>query len=197
MTAARIAPLEPPFAPEVESILTRWMPPSTAAPPLALFRVLARHPMLLERMRPLGAGLLGHGTLPVRVRELLILRTSARCGARYEWGVHVAGFAQVAGLDDDAVRATATLTPAAVAARDDEDALVLRVADELHDASTLSDVLFAVVNARWGEVALLEMAALVGFYHLIAFVIRTARLSDEPWAAPFPGEGSGVTTPGA
>jgi alkylhydroperoxidase family enzyme len=186
MTSPRIAPLEPPYAPDVEAILQRWMPPNTGLPPLALFRTLARHPMLRDRMRPLGSGLLAHGVLPPRLRELLILRTSARCGARYEWGVHAAAFARSVGLEEGTVHATATLAPSSLSDRDDEDAIAMRIADELHDASTLSEALFDAARARWGEVALLEGAAVVGYYHLIAFMIRTANVSEEPWAAPYP-----------
>jgi hypothetical protein len=160
------------------------MPPNSLAP-LAIFRTIARHPMLLERMRPLGSGILGHGTLPLRVRELLILRTCARCGAEYEWGVHVTAFATTAGLSDELVQTT-TAASEELAARTDDDALVLRVADELHDTSTLSDELFTAVQARWGDRALLEMTAVAGFYHLISYLLRTARTSLEPWAARFP-----------
>src|SRR5689334_4930253 len=104
---ARILPLSPPYAPEVETMLRKWMPPGSAIEPLVLFRTLVRHGPLSDRMRPLGSGILGHGTLPPRVRELLILRTCARAGAEYEWGVHVTAFATTAGLDDATVRRTA------------------------------------------------------------------------------------------
>lgn len=185
MRTARIPPLEPPYDPETQSVLAKWMPPGSAVPPLALFRTLARHPMLRDRMRPLGAGLLAHGTLPPRVRELLVLRTSARCGARYEWGVHATAFAGVVGLDAKAVRRT-TAEPRELDAADDEDALVLRIADELHDGSTLSDALFDAARARWGEDGVLEVAAVVGFYHLVAYLLGVARVEGEPWAERFP-----------
>jgi hypothetical protein len=183
---SRIAPLEPPFDLEVEALLAKWMPPGSTVPPLVLFRTIARHAMLSERLRPLGAGLLARGILPTRVRELLILRTCARCDAGYEWGVHVTAYAQAAGLDDKTVHATATVTVAALATRSDEDAIVMRVADELHDTATLSAQLFEATQGLWGEIALLEMAAVVGFYHLISFMARTAGIPSEPWAAPFP-----------
>jgi len=186
MTTSRIAALEPPFEPDVAATLAKWMPPNTPVTPLALFRTLARHPMLSERMRPLGAGLLGRGTLPARIRELLILRTSARCGARYEWGVHVAAYARAAGLDDALVRVTATAAPGAFADVHGDDRPALLVADELHDHAALSDDVFAAVRDRFGDVGVLEMAAVAGFYHLIAFVIGTAGVAPEPWAAPFP-----------
>lgn len=190
MTASppRIAPLEPPFDPETLAILAKWMPPGSPVPPLALFRVIARHPMLRERLRPLGSGLLARGALPAHVRELLILRTCARCDARYEWGVHVTAYATAAGLRDETVQATATASVQMLASRTDEDSLAMRVADELHDTSTLSDNLLEAVQQAWGDVAVIEMVAVVGYYHLISFLARTASIPNEPWAASFPVE---------
>ena len=77
----RIAPLEPPYAPATEETLLRWMPPGATVEPLKLFRTLLVHDSLMSRMRPLGAGILGHGLLEPRVRELMILRVCARCDA--------------------------------------------------------------------------------------------------------------------
>jgi hypothetical protein len=187
MIPPRIEPLTPPWDEETAAVLARWMPPgASSVPPLALFRTIARHPMLRDRMRPLGSGLLAHGHLPARVRELLILRSCARCGARYEWGVHVTAYSQTAGLGADVVTATALATPGAVAMAVDEDAIVMRLADELHDSATLSDASFELARARWGEDGVLEIAAVVGFYHLISFLLRVAGTPEEPWAAAFP-----------
>jgi 4-carboxymuconolactone decarboxylase len=179
----RIAPLEPPFDDEVKQALAGWMPREAAVPPLALFRTIALHPMLRERMLPLASGLRRHGMLSLRVRELVVLRTCARCEAWYEWGVHVSAFAASAGLDQDAVQSIEHATPAEIAARSDEDALVLRIVDELHDTSTLSQPVFAAAVERFGPPALLEIATLTGFYHLLSFIIGVADVPPEPWAA--------------
>jgi 4-carboxymuconolactone decarboxylase len=186
MTAQRIPPLEAPYAAEVEAALAKWMPPGSPVPPLALFRVIARHPMLRERMRPLGSGLLSHGELPPRVRELLILRTTARCGAEYEWGIHAAAFAAGAGLSAEDVRGTATESAAAIASRVGDDAVVLRAADELHDRGALEDATFCDLHARFGDAGLLELAVVCGFYHAIAFIVGVARIQREPWARSMP-----------
>ena len=82
----RIAPLEPPYAPEMEGALRKWMPPGSDVEPLKLFRTLNVHEQLASRMRPLGAGILGHGLVEPREREIVIHRTCARAGAEYEWG---------------------------------------------------------------------------------------------------------------
>jgi 4-carboxymuconolactone decarboxylase len=170
----KIAPLEPPYAPEVDTWLRKWMPPGAAVEPLALFRTLAKSPLLAERMRPLGAGLLGKGTLEARDRETVILRTCARCGAEYEWGVHVTAYARAL-LSDEEIRAT----------RDGGADLLLRAVDELHDRGTLTPGTLAELGARYSEEQILEILALCGFYHLISFIANGARVPLEPWAERF------------
>ena len=188
----RIAPVAPPYTPEVEQMLAKWMPPNSPLEPLKLFRTIVRHEALSNRMRPLGSALLGHGTLPVRVRELLILRTCARCRAEYEWGVHVTAFAESAGLDEKTVAATVKRSPSEVAAGDSEDDDVLRLADELHDLGAVTDATWTRLAEKYDEPALLEMLAVVGFYHLISFVANGARVEREPWAARFPPRGEAL-----
>ncbi len=88
--SARLAPLEPPFTEEVASALQRLMGGNDAVQPLALFRTLAHHDALLERFRQVGSALLSFGRIDPADRETVIHRTTARCGAAYEWGVHAA-----------------------------------------------------------------------------------------------------------
>ena len=86
--AARLAPLAPPYEPDIQAAFERIMPPDV--PPLALFRTVARNGRVFGRL--MAGGLLDKGSLSLREREILIDRTSALCGAEYEWGVHVAFF---------------------------------------------------------------------------------------------------------
>jgi 4-carboxymuconolactone decarboxylase len=181
--AFRIAPLSPPYPADVAESLAKWMPPGAAVEPLALFRTLARHRTLSDRMRPLGALLLGRGTLPLRDRELVILRTCARNGAEYEWGVHAAAFAAAAGLDAAALDATCARTPGAPLAA--ADLALLAIVDELHDTGTVSDAGWQRTATRFTDEQRLELLVLVGFYHLISFVANGARVEPEPWAARF------------
>jgi 4-carboxymuconolactone decarboxylase len=179
----RIAPLAPPYPAAVAESLAKWMPPGAAVEPLALFRTLARHPALSDRMRPLGALLLGRGTLPLRDRELAILRTCARNGAEYEWGVHAAAFAAAAGIDAAALAATCARVPGPPLGADD--LALVAIVDELHDTGTVSDAAWQRTQARFSDEQRLELLALVGFYHLISFVANGARVEHEPWAARF------------
>src|SRR5271154_3311750 len=99
--ANRIEPEEPPFAPEIDAALKRIMP--EGVPPLVLFTTLARNPRVFQRF--MAGGLLDKGSISLREREIVIDRTTARCGSEYEWGVHIAFFAGAAGLSREQVRA--------------------------------------------------------------------------------------------
>ncbi len=182
MTAPRIAPLEPPYAPDIEESLRKWMPPGAGVEPLALFRTLMVHPDLASRMRPTGAGILGAKALvPAHVREVVIHRTCALTGAEYEWGVHAAAF----GLSDDQLASTVRGS-AADPCWDAAQAMVFRLADELHATSTVSDGLWEELAAQFTPPQLIELLVTAGWYHAIAYVCNAARVALEPWARRFP-----------
>jgi 4-carboxymuconolactone decarboxylase len=181
----RIAPLEPPYDADTEAMLRKWMPPRTDVEPLALFRTLAVHDDLAARMRPLGGGILGHGRIDPREREIVIARTCARAGAEYEWGVHAVAFARPLGLTDAQLAASVT-GAADDPAWSERESLIVRLVDELHDAATVSDELWAELAAQWEPDQLLELVIAAGWYRLLSGVINAARVPLEPWAERFP-----------
>ena len=183
--APRIAPLEPPFDPVTQQRLEKMTPPG-APNILALFRVLAINPTLAERMTGWGGYLLGrHATLSLRDREIVIDRACARCGAEYEWGVHVAAFAQAAGFSEeqtDAIaRPGADLVPLL-----QTDRLLVRMVDELHERCDVPDALWSELAAHWSAPQLIEMVLLAGWYRAISYLCRVARVPLEDWQARFP-----------
>jgi alkylhydroperoxidase family enzyme len=182
--APRIAPLEPPYAPEIEAMLAKWMPPDSGMEPLKLFRTLGVHPELAARMRPLGAGILGHGLLEPRLREVMIHRTCALCGAEYEWGVHAVAFGGPLGFTEEQL--AATVNGSTDAGFSEPERAVLRLADELHETGDISNELFAELERHFDAARILELVVTSGWYHTIAFVLKAARVELEPWAARFP-----------
>jgi alkylhydroperoxidase family enzyme len=181
-TSPRIAPVEPPYEPEIADLLAKWMPPGQDVEPLKLFRTLAVHPGLASRMRPLGSAILAKGILPAREREIVLHRTCARAGAGYEWGVHAVAFAPAVGLSEEQIVATAHGDADDPAWSDERDRLLVRLADELYDTATLSDELYERIAAEWSEAELLELVAVAGFYRLISTIVNVARVEPEPWA---------------
>jgi 4-carboxymuconolactone decarboxylase len=181
----RIPPLEPPYDPDTEAMLRRWMPPGADVAPLALFRTLAVHDDLAARMRPLGAGILGHGRIEPRDREIVVARACARAGAEYEWGVHTVAFGRPLGLTEAQIAATVH-GGGEDPAWSERDALLVRLVDELHDTATVSDTLWAGLAVRWAPDQLVELLIAAGWYRLLSGVINACRIPLEPWAERFP-----------
>ena len=127
--APRIAPLDPPYTPEMHADFDKLM---HGLPPLLLFRTVAKNPRVLQRM--MAGGLLDRGSISIRSRELIILRTTARCGAEYEWGVHVFAFGSKAQWTTEQLHSSVH-GGAADACWIKEDQLVIRLADQLHDTA--------------------------------------------------------------
>ncbi len=180
----RIAPLEPPFEGELDALLAKMTPPG-APNVLALFRTIAKNPKLAERMMATGGHFLGKGSsLTMRDREIVIDRTCARCGAEYEWGVHVAAFAKPAGLSDAEVRATVTWPPSDAWAPNE--AALIAMVDALHENSTVDDAIWAELARHYDEAQLIELVMLTGWYHAISFVCNALRVPLESWQARLP-----------
>jgi len=180
----RIAALEPPYDPETGAMLAKWMPPNSGIEPLALFRTLGRHQDLASRARPLGAGILGKGLVPPRLREVMIHRTCALTGAEYEWGVHVIGFARPLGFTDQQLASTVSGSASDPVWAADE-AAVLELADSLHRGSNIDDDLFERLKEHFDDEQIIELCMTAGWYHAISYVINVARVPLEPWAARF------------
>ena len=178
--APRIAPLQPPYAPDIAGQFDRIM---RGAPPLMLFRVVAGSSRAWEKFT--AGGLLDRGPLSLRQREIVIHRVTGQCRSEYEWGIHVAFFARRVGLEaaqlESTVRGSASDTCWSA-----EDALLIRFCDALHTHATIDDTLWTELRAAYSEEAILELLLLAGFYHTVSYLTNALRLPPEPFAAKFP-----------
>src|SRR5580704_3465451 len=142
-TVPRIVPLEPPYGADIQAQFDRIM---RGARPLMLFRVVAGNPRAWEKFR--AGSLLDRGPLSLREREIVIDRTCAKNACEYEWGVHVAAFAEAADLTTEQVRATVRDKADAACWSPAEQALIAAV-DALHERATLSDAEFKSLSAHY------------------------------------------------
>lgn len=178
--APRIAPLAPPYPPEIQAQFDRIM---RGAPPLVLFRVMAGHTRAWDKFR--GGGLLDPGPLSLRQREIVIDRTCALNKCEYEWGVHVAVFAASAKLTEEEVRATVEGDANSSCWPPAEQALIAAV-DALHASATCTDAEFAALSAHYDEAQILEIMLLCGFYRTVSYLANGLKLPLEENAARFP-----------
>src|ERR1700712_1625019 len=177
---SRIAPLEPPYAPEIQQQFDRIM---RGAPPLVLFRVVAGHDRAWEKFR--GGSLLDRGPLSLREREIVIDRTCARTGCEYEWGVHIATFAEAAHLTAEQVHAT-VLGDATAACWSAAEQVLIATVDALHDRATLDDAEFKALSAHYEDAKIFEIIQLCGFYRTVSYLANALALPLEEKAARFP-----------
>jgi 4-carboxymuconolactone decarboxylase len=142
------------------------------------------NPGVAAKVGALGEHLRFHGVLPDAVRELVILRFSARQGYGYEWSHHQRP-AKLAGISEDVI---AALTVGQV-----PDSLPdgSRAALEAVDAVVAKRSIPAEVQQRFVEVhgnaGIVELVALCGLYTIMGYTITAFDVALESGlpVAPF------------
>ena len=123
-------------------------------------------------------------SLPDRLSELAIITTARFWRAQYEWYAH-APLAEKGGVPHAAVEAIRH-GEAPTFARQDE-ALVHRICTELFTAQRLSDTSFNEAVAALGEVGLIEIISIIGYYTLIGNTLNVFQVAvPEGVTPPFP-----------
>lgn len=177
----RIHPVTEPYDPAVADRLAAMMPPGV--PPIGLFRTFVRNQPMTEAMAGWGSYELSRRlSLSMRDREIVIDRTCARCRCAYEWGVHVAFFADRVGLTTAQVTSLATGSSDDPCWVDERDRLLIDAVDALHDDATIGDELWARLAAELTDAQLLDLTMLCGWYHAISFTANAAGVAREEGA---------------
>lgn len=173
--------LEPPFDSEAAELLSSY--PQRGGVLLSLFRTFANSVRFLKKGVP---NLLDEDSpLDLRIREIVILRVTARRNCEYEWGVHVAAFAKRAGFTEAQVSAT-RLGAATDPVWGEAEQRLIQVVDELCDGATLDEPTLAAFQHDWTVEQQLEILALCGAYTTVSLVANVARLPGEPFGVRFP-----------
>ena len=180
---SRIPPLSPPYEPTVAARLAGMMP--DGVPPIALFRTFVHNMPMTDALVGWGGYALSPDlSLSLRDRELLIDRTTARCDCEYEWGVHVAFFADAADLTAAQVSSLTHGTPADPC-WSERDRVLIELADSVHDTADVDDDLWARLAQHLDQRQLLDALLLCGWYHAISYVATAARVAVEAGAPRF------------
>jgi 4-carboxymuconolactone decarboxylase len=149
-----------------------------------IFPTFARHPELFRAWLPFGGHLLTAGKLSGHDRELLILRTAARCDSSYEWGQHVR-ISLAGGIDRPTI--DRVLEGPDAEGWSEHEAALLRATDELHDDSRISDATWEVLSRTYDAEQLIEVAMVVGHYHMVAFALNSFGVQLDEGLEPLPG----------
>jgi alkylhydroperoxidase family enzyme len=175
----RITPLSPEERDERAAALVERF---RVGPTVDIYATMARHPDVMEVCLPLGRRLRA-GALTVRQRELVILRTGVHCDSRYELAQH-AGVARTAGMGDEELLRIVDGPDAA--GWDADEAVLLRLADELHTSSTVSDSTWEELTGRFDQHQVIEAIMLVGYYHMISYFLNATGVQVEDGTPDFP-----------
>lgn len=138
---------------------------------LGPFNAMLYNPALGDPMQGLGAAIRYRTSLDAVTREIAILTVAATLDSEFEWFAHER-LARAAGVSGETIaRIAAGREP------DGDQGLPYHAARELITDGDLSDVRFAEVEQRFGATGCVELVVLIGYYRMLALVLRTFRVS--------------------
>ncbi|MEZ5744092.1 MAG: carboxymuconolactone decarboxylase family protein [Sphingomonadaceae bacterium] len=135
-----------------------------------VLRTFAHHPALANAFSPLNVHLISENTLPVKLRQIAIMRTAWITKATYMWSSHL-NTSLRCGLSDD------FYGPVQRGADDpyftDFERVVVRATDELVTDRMISDASWNALAAEWDEKQMLDFLFTVGCYAMVAGVMNS------------------------
>jgi 4-carboxymuconolactone decarboxylase len=146
------------------------------------------NPDLADKWQKLGASLRYGTSLPLRLSELVILVTARAWSCQLEWHLHEQ-YARAAGLEQAIIDAVKAGDMSGV-----DDQAVIEAHDfceELLRARRVSEPVYQRALARFGEVGVVEMTALSGYYTMVALTLNAHEFPlpegvPAPFAEPAP-----------
>lgn len=134
------------------------------------FAVMLHSPELAIAFKGLGSYYLNHGQLPVRERELVILRMAWLCLSPFEWGEHVR-LGHKVGLGDAEIE---RLTVGSQAPGWSEpDRALVRAVEEMHGNAMIAAETWQVLAAHFTPAQLVEIPLLAGQYQGLAYFLNS------------------------
>ncbi|MBB4105539.1 carboxymuconolactone decarboxylase family protein [Allorhizobium borbori] len=137
-------------------------------------RAALHNPVLADRWQRLGQVLRYETSIPFALNEIAILVTARHWSSLLEFALH-AREARRAGVDEgwiEALRCGARPNFAG----DDAAAEVYEYVRQLLSAGDIADTAYEAVKKRWGEVGVVELTAVAGYYSMVAMTLNAHRI---------------------
>jgi 4-carboxymuconolactone decarboxylase len=134
--------------------------------------VFANHPKLAMAYNAFGKHLLIDSSLPVRPRELIVLRIAWLLKSEYEWHYHV-GYGLTAGLTLDEIAAVRDGPDAPEWADRNADRAVLAAVDELWTQSRICDATWSELSCHYDRHQLMDLVFTIGQYVMLSWAISS------------------------
>ena len=142
-----------------------------------IFRMAAHSGASVRELIRLGNRLLMKAHLDHRWRELAILRIAQLLGARYEWAQHVP-IAVDTGISKEQIGEIENWRESSLL--DENDKTILRFTEEVVTDSRPQDETFEAASKFLDETSLVELVLSIGYWSLIAKLLKTFRVDVEP-----------------
>ena len=147
----------------------------------AVVGTFVRHPALAKAFWGFNGYQLQRSSLPLRWRELAILRVAHNRRSAYEWGQHVK-IALAGDITAEEIDQLAAGNDGFVGI----DRLILEATDELLGDGRIGDDLLPRIEAELDTHQMMDLVFIVGTYSMLAMAFETWRLTPEADTAPLP-----------
>jgi alkylhydroperoxidase family enzyme len=144
---------------------------------LDIYRIFMKNPDFLKALFIYQIYLLENSSVPIREREILILRIAWLSGSDYMWYQHMLAGLGMAGLSVEEIERT----------KEDPDnegwskseTILLKAIDELFIDAFISDDTWKDFSQFFNDIQLMEMLALASFYFGVAMMLKTLGVQPE------------------
>jgi 4-carboxymuconolactone decarboxylase len=136
---------------------------------LNLFRVMMHHPKLTKRWVVFAGHILSKQTVPVRERELLILRIGWLNQAPYEWALHVE-IGKRAGITEAELE---HIKEGSSAGWSPHEAALLQAADDLFENAVISDSTWEALSSKYSTEQIMDIVFTIGQYNLVSWALNS------------------------
>lgn len=144
-----------------------------------IIMVLANHPELGKVYNIWGKHLLIANTVPLRPREIIILRVAWNLKSQYEWHNHV-GYGVNAGLSLDEIAAIRVGPEAGI--WNDEDRAILNAVDEQMKDGRISDATWTALTKFFDRRQMVDLVFTIGHYVMTSWAISSLGIEIEKGA---------------
>jgi len=147
------------------------------------FNLWLYSPELCDKVEALGKFVRFDSSIPSQLRDLAILVTARHWDSSYMWHSYSKRAAE-GGISSDVIGAIAERRKPSFAR--DEDQAIYNYATELLHRHQVTKAAFGAAVAAVGEVALVELTALIGNYSMVAMALNAFEVDMPAGAKPLP-----------
>ncbi len=184
LSKPRVPPLEESkWDDDARNLIEGWRKLNNTKGVINILATMANYSKLYNRWRVFGNHVLYKSSLPIREKEILILRTGWLCNSKYEWAQHSL-IGKRFGLSEEEILRIKE-GPDAEGWSSFESTL-LHAADELYVDSFISDSTWEELAKTYNTQQLLDVVFTVGQYNLTAMALNSLGIQLEKGMKEFP-----------